>query len=351
MTRHHKRSAEPRPPLVVHIIPKDGIGGVETAARSLADGAYTSFVFAKCYLVPSPDFDCQALTCYRSQNDPRAPVVALWKLMRMKPTIAIASLWRSCVVLVALKMLRPSLRAITFLHSTQDAHWLDWIFNRLAMRFSTEIWADSHATARRVPAVLQPRIKVVSFLTTSVMETFEPGAAPRFIFWGRLHPRKGLDRALDIFSKVQQAYPMATLSIIGPDGGAKQQLEEQVRRDRLRGVSFEGPMARDAIFLKARNYSFYLQPSLEEGAAMSVIEAMQLGLVPLVTPVGEIPAYCENGRNALLIHDNDSAVASVQRLLQDERLYRAVSTAAANTWRNSSLYKDDVINRCIAALR
>ncbi len=33
--------------------------------------------------------------------------------------------------------------------------------------------------------------------------------------------------------------------------------------------------------------------------AISVIEAMQAGLVPIVTPVGEITGYCSDGVNSV----------------------------------------------------
>ena len=42
---------------------------------------------------------------------------------------------------------------------------------------------------------------------------------------------------------------------------------------------------------KLANASFYLQTSKFEGFAMSVVESMMMGLVPVVTPVGEIGRY------------------------------------------------------------
>ena len=45
--------------------------------------------------------------------------------------------------------------------------------------------------------------------------------------------------------------------------------------------------------------------------AFSVVEAMQLGLVPVVTAVGEIRAYCHNGQNAVRIETDEQAVEDV----------------------------------------
>ena len=43
----------------------------------------------------------------------------------------------------------------------------------------------------------------------------------------------------------------------------------------------------------AKKASFFIQLSSYEGMAMSVAESMQLGLIPLVTNVGQIKIYCK----------------------------------------------------------
>ena len=57
-------------------------------------------------------------------------------------------------------------------------------------------------------------------------------------------------------------------------------------------VKFLGPKDLDSIIELTEETSFYLQTSKLEGMAMSVIESMQVGLIPLVTNVGEIQYYC-----------------------------------------------------------
>ena len=48
---------------------------------------------------------------------------------------------------------------------------------------------------------------------------------------------------------------------------------------------------------------------------MSVVEAMQIGLVPIVTPVGEIARYCVDGKNAVWVQEDATAVDAVMRLI------------------------------------
>jgi glycosyltransferase involved in cell wall biosynthesis len=80
--------------------------------------------------------------------------------------------------------------------------------------------------------------------------------------------------------------------------------------------------------------------------AMSVVEAMQLGLVPVVAPVGEIRRYCRSAVNAVVVGDTDEAVAEVLRLLADANAWRALREGALATWRDGPLYADAVAAQC-----
>lgn len=80
--------------------------------------------------------------------------------------------------------------------------------------------------------------------------------------------------------------------------------------------------------------------------AMSVIEAMVLGLVPVVTPVGEIPRYCHNGINAVLVDQSVDAAREVLELLNAPDRYKEVSQAARATWAGQRLYAEDFTAAC-----
>ena len=83
--------------------------------------------------------------------------------------------------------------------------------------------------------------------------------------------------------------------------------------------------------------------------AMSVVEAMQRSLVPIVTSVGEISTYCRQQHNAIVVRDPDDlceAINDVISLLRSEPKYREIQAAACNQWAQHILYKDDI---CAAA--
>ena len=336
---------------VIHLVPYDGIGGVEVAARSLEDGLYDGIKFSKYYLVNKNDKVLPArdgAKTFRSENDPRAYIEAIRSLLAAKPELLIGSLWRSCIVSIIYKLLRRQSRIVTFLHFTSDVHWPDKVLNRVAMWLSTEIWADSQTTLdARVPSALRGRGRVISFLVERQPEPKYREPLPRFVFWGRLHPQKHLARALRLFSSLRTQIPGATYHVIGPDGGDRNQMEQEVRRLGLEGsVFFLGPMDRASIFDFAGNCCFYLQTSVEEGMAVSVIEAMQLGLVPVVTPVGEIGRYCQDSVNAILISDDSDAVEKVMSVIKQAALYQSMARAAVSSWHKRPLYRNDVLGAC-----
>ena len=337
---------------IVQLIPYDAIGGVEVAAKSVRagvhDSAHGGLRFERQYLVNRSGATCGPADYHgpnRSLYNPRPYLHAFWRLFRNPPDLLVASLWRSALVLILLKLVRPKQKTVLFLHSAHDVHWLDRIANQIAMRLADGIWADSAATLnQRVPANLQHKGRVISFLleSRSLPEISEP--TPEFIFWGRLSPQKGLERALKIFSNILQLAPDAHFKIIGPDGGVESDLKARVEQLGIaKNVSFTGAKSQADIHTIASRASFYLQTSIDEGMAMSVVEAMQIGLVPVVTPVGEIAHYCVDGKNAVWVQENATAVDAVLGLLSDADRYKRMSYAAAKTWQAKPLYRDDFL--------
>ena len=235
---------------------------------------------------------------------------------------------------------------VIFLHLANDVHLVDKLANRVAMCLSEAIWADSGVTLnRRVPRFLHGKGRVISFLLSQRPLPKRRSPTPEFIFWGRLNAQKGLDRALGLFATVVQHRQDARFTIIGPDGGMENHLRARALRLGVHShVIFRGCMRHEEIAGEAARASFYLQTSLVEGMAMSVVEAMQSGLVPVVTPVGEIAHYCQDNSSAIFVHDDSAAVEAVLALLSDPDGYRRISSTAATYWQTKPLYRDDFLD-------
>ena len=106
---------------------------------------------------------------------------------------------------------------------------------------------------------------------------------------GRLDPRKGLERVVQVWPKVRQAHPGALLKIAG-------RCENAYGRDlmswasEIEGVEFLGEIPHDQIGEFFGSIDLYVQPSVEEGLGLAVLEAMAWGKAIVVS---DIPAFRE----------------------------------------------------------
>ena len=333
-------------PTAVHVIPYDAIGGVELAARSLPSGSYPGLRVQKAFLARRQG--APALRpgdyCGRwlSENDPRNFFLVLRWLDRERPALLVASLWRCYLVLIFHKLLHPQSKWVCFLHLPRCVHVLDAVFSWLAMLCSTQIWADSQATLdHRVPARWRRKALVVPLLLEYRQPVTDLVPQPKLVFWGRLSLQKDLTQALKIVQELNTFVPHVQFWIIGPDAGEQANLEGLVQHLKLiENVHFCGAKSFQEITQIAANCSFYLQTSHSEGMALSVVEAMQLGLVPVVTPVGEIANYCHDCVNALLVSNPRATAARIAGLLNSPALYSALRHNAISTWAEAPLYSD-----------
>ncbi len=329
--------------LVIHLIPYHGIGGVERAAASMRTVSPVGIDFHVEHIFP-PSAANNRWVVWNPWHFLRTAV----KLWRSQPNVLIVSLWRAYAVGIVVKLLRPKLRLVVFLHYPLDVHAPDRFLTRLAARLACRVWADSKETlTRRLPGLEADKGQVISFVTERIAALPEASMSPTFVFWGRLHAQKGLSRALCIFAAIKTRRPAARFWIIGPDGGDLSRLRGQVAVLGLgEAVEFLGPKDFAEIEQLARNASFYLQTSDLEGMAMSVVEAMQLGLVPVVTPVGEIANYCHDGINAVVVMSDQQAQADVLNLLCASESFHSMRASAIATWANKPLYRDSVLSAC-----
>jgi len=334
------------PRKIVHLIPYDGIGGVEMAAAS-AEGVVLDDVRLERMFVFEKVQD-------RSGRGKTFDPLALWRaagrLVQAKPDLVILSLWRAVLVGLLARLRGCRSPIVLFLHNSLDAHTLDKWATRLAAGEVEAIWADSQQTLdQRLPIPDGKPVRVISFIVERRepvrMET--PPPAPDFIFWGRLADQKDPLRSIALFEQIREKRPEATLTLIGPDGGLREEIERVVAsRGLAEAVRLTGAMDRAGIEQAAAKASFYLQTSRYEGMALSVIEAMQAGLVPVVTPVGEIASYTMPGETAIWIENTPGegqAVAKVLELIDKPELWTTMRARSISSFAERPLYRDDIM--------
>ena len=349
--------APPAAPCVLHFIPQDGIGGAEIAARSatrdsaanvhvhaMFNGLYTGEgAIANSHLTGNDT---------RFAFSPRSIAGALAKVRELDPELLVFSLWRTFGAFVACKLRHPRRRFVTFVHNERIANRLDYWLTELMKRGSDEIWVDSQATLdARLSEEEKRRARIISLRLDRADGAPREHPAPRFVYWGRLAEQKRLDRAVGLFAAVAAARSEAHFTLIGPDHGVKDKLRRQAERLGVAGqITFHGPAGQDRIAELARDARFFLQLSDHEGMAMGVVEALEAGLVPVVTPVGQMAVYCRDGANALVYDGEADTARRIDALLGDPARYRAMSEAAIATFAAEPIYTEDVARAARAPL-
>ena len=91
-------------------------------------------------------------------------------------------------------------------------------------------------------------------------------------------------------------------------------------------------MEMNEIYKIAQDCSFFIQLSSYEGMAMSVVESMQLGLVPIITEVGEIENYCQDLKNGIIYEGYNKTFEKVLKIINDGK-YSLLSSNAIKTWK------------------
>ncbi len=332
---------------LLHVVPEDGMGGVEVAAKSAAGrpdlGCDVSMLFflsdrgaARTGLADRLGFlSWRTLSAY-----PRA----FRAIRRRGAEVIVFSLWKSVPLLIAARFLLRA-RVVYFLHLEVPTHRIDAWLSQLAIRLAHGVWADSEATLRGRGVAAGKPARVISFVTERLEPIAPPRLAPRFVSWGRLSEQKGLDRAVELIALLAARGVDASFTAYGRDDGERAGLVALAERlgvaDR---VSFPGQVAREERARAAADNAFFLQLSRYEGMCMGAVEGMQLGLVPVATAVGQMAVYVRDRETGLAVDPADlpRAADALIALLADPDRYAALSQAARRWWRDAPLYAEDV---------
>lgn len=344
------------PPLIVHVIYRLDIGGLENGLVNLINH------------MPAGRYR-HAIVCLAGYSSFRQRIrrddVEVFSLDKQpgKDPAAYLRMWR------LLRRLRPALVHTRNL-GTVDMQWIALLAGVRSRVHGEHGWEASDprglnprnlfirracrpvirryvAVSRDISRWLQAQVRVDAARIRQVyngvsLDRFQPGGAPPpDVPWqagmlvlgtvGRLDPVKNQLQLLRAFHRLcasgEEWAPKLRLVIAG-DGPLRDALRQEVARlDLAARVWFAG--ARDDVPALMRCMDIFVLPSLNEGISNTILEAMAMGLPVVATAVGGNPELVVDGITGALCKGTDaqSLDAPLRRLASDPEARRAAGQA------------------------
>jgi glycosyltransferase involved in cell wall biosynthesis len=155
---------------------------------------------------------------------------------------------------------------------------------------------------------------------------------PEVLFAARMHPRKRPVAFVEMARKLLDAGVDARFTLIGPDEGEGPALRAALGRDPR--ISWEGPLAPDAIPGRMASAIVYVLPSVREPFPMSVLEAMSVGVPVVLTNDCGLANLVEQSHSGIVAEATVPALATaVGCILADPSLARSMGERGRQTVR------------------
>ena len=133
---------------------------------------------------------------------------------------------------------------------------------------------------------------------------------------GRLHPKKGLDRLLHAWARVEARQPGWRLRIVGPaEIGHDSELRGLARRLGVNRVSIEGPIYGEAKSAAYREADLFVLSSLNENFGLTVAEALAAGTPAICTKGAPWAGLETEGCGWWVDHGPEALAAALDRAL------------------------------------
>lgn len=223
----------------------------------------------------------------------------------------------------------PSLKSCIYFFQQQPTYWL-------LRKYADIIFVTSQPDAKKFPK--QESAGNVFAIRGGVdMENVERwrkklGKVSKkydAIFMGRFHPQKGVLELVDIWKKVVEEKPNATLVMIG-DGPLYESVKEKIKKLNLEnkifleGYLFDGK-EKYQLFSQSR---IVVHPAIYDSGGMAAAEAMAWGLPGISFDLEALKTYYPKGMIKVQIGKIDDFSNKIISLLNNKKLYSKISKDA-----------------------
>jgi glycosyltransferase involved in cell wall biosynthesis len=270
-------------------------------------------------------------------------VYAGWAAARARTPIVVAP--RGMLSAVALKFSR--LKKVAFWRLLQGA----------VVRGAACMHATSEAEYQEIRAVgLRNPVAIIPN-GIDLPEPKEESAASKgsnrvVLSLGRIHPKKGLDRLVHAWARVESQYPFWKLKIIGPsEAGHDAELRELATKLGLSRISIQGPIydtEKQDVYQEA---DLFVLPTLSENFALTVAEALAAGMPVISTKGAPWGGLDTQGCGWWIEHGIEPLVAALQIAMSMPREKLNAMGARGRTWMARDYSWDRVAGEVLAVYR
>jgi glycosyltransferase involved in cell wall biosynthesis len=155
---------------------------------------------------------------------------------------------------------------------------------------------------------------------------------PNFFYLRAFHRNYGPIIAIKAFAIVQQQYPNAHLTMVGPEiDDVLRECESLAAELKLQSnIDFLGRVSKSRIPELGSKCDIFLNPTFVDNTPVSTVEAMAMGMCIVATTAGGLPYLLQDGHTALLVSPGDEVemATAILRILRNPTLGESLSRNA-----------------------
>ncbi len=143
------------------------------------------------------------------------------------------------------------------------------------------------------------------------------------------------EMALEVLETIQQRYPEASLTMVGPEKDGSLQRCQQIAAFKNLNVQFTGLMSKSEWIALSATHDIFINTSRTDNLPVSIIEAMALGLPVVSTNVGGISYMIDHLATGVLVEQGaaDEMALAIEQLLNDQKLVMQLTQMALESVR------------------
>ena len=207
-----------------------------------------------------------------------------------------------------------ALKVIRYIYASMPA--------MVALTAESATWFKQHTRFKRVEVIANPLIYPIAETSPIIKpKTVVDVNKKTLLAVGRLHPQKGFDVLIYVFSELIKKHPNWQLVILG-EGKLRESLTQQIARLKLESkVLLPGSVGNLATWYKFAD--IFVLSSAYEGLPCALMEAMAYGLAVVSFDCESGPRnIIEHNINGLLVESGniDALVIAIEKLIKDKKL-------------------------------